>query len=281
MLNIIKMDFYRMFKTTSLYVIWIIMAVVIVLTTYLTKVDFDAAVDAQPESPQISNMTEEDMNLGMSVILPTKASEQVTVYDIMFANIQGKVVGLFIVIFAVIFSMADINSGYIKNIGGQITKRNRLIWSKGISLLAYTVLTMGIFVAVQTISNMIFFGYVKMGDFHMMCKYLAVEVILHFALAIICMTLAMLIRNNVASMIIVICLCMNVMTILYGVINKVIQKIALEDFHILNYTITGKISLMPMELTNKESITAILVSLAFIGVMTFINSVVFEKRDIV
>lgn len=125
MLNIIKMDFYRMFKTTSLYVIRIIMAVVIVLTTYLTKVDFDAAVDAQPESPQISNVTEEDMNLGMSVILPTKASEQVTVYDIMFANIQGKVVGLFIVIFAVIFSMADINSGYIKNIGGQITKRNR------------------------------------------------------------------------------------------------------------------------------------------------------------
>lgn len=42
MLNMLKMDLYRMFCTRSMYVIWIVMAVVIVATTALVKMDFDA-----------------------------------------------------------------------------------------------------------------------------------------------------------------------------------------------------------------------------------------------
>ena len=39
MLNIIKMDLYRMFRTKSLYVIWIIAAVLMIGTTYLLKAE--------------------------------------------------------------------------------------------------------------------------------------------------------------------------------------------------------------------------------------------------
>lgn len=35
MLNMIKMDLYRMFRTKSLYVIWIVLAVALLITTYL------------------------------------------------------------------------------------------------------------------------------------------------------------------------------------------------------------------------------------------------------
>lgn len=281
MLNVIKMDFYRMFKTKSLYVIWIIFAFVTILTTYMAKVEFSDTAVQQENVQEMEEITPENMNLGMSVTLPTKASEKVTVYDIVYGNFQGKAVALFIVIFAVLFSMADMNSGYIKNIGGQVARRNQLVWAKVVSLFLYTVLTIGLYVVIQMISNRIFFGYIKFGNVEMFFKYLAVQVVLHFALLLICMTIAMLIRNNVVSMTIAICLCMNVLMILYSGIDKLLKHIVSKDFHILNYTVTGKISLLPMNFTNKEGLAAFAVGCIFIVVMSMISSAMFEKRDIV
>ena len=41
MLNAVRMDLYRMFHTKSLYVIWIVMGVLIVFTTSLSKTDYE------------------------------------------------------------------------------------------------------------------------------------------------------------------------------------------------------------------------------------------------
>ena len=42
MLNMIKMDVYRMFRTKSMYVIWIILLASALLTSFLSKIDYDA-----------------------------------------------------------------------------------------------------------------------------------------------------------------------------------------------------------------------------------------------
>lgn len=41
MLNIIKMDLYRMLKTKSMYVIWIVLAAILLITTSLCKTDYE------------------------------------------------------------------------------------------------------------------------------------------------------------------------------------------------------------------------------------------------
>ena len=41
MLNMIKMDVYRMFRTKSMYVIWIILLASALLTSFLSKIDYD------------------------------------------------------------------------------------------------------------------------------------------------------------------------------------------------------------------------------------------------
>lgn len=50
------------------------------------------------------------------------------------------------------------------------------------------------------------------------------ELALHYALVLICMAIAIILKNNVISMVIAVCLSMNVMTIVYGVLNSAIQK---------------------------------------------------------
>lgn len=281
MLNLIKMDLYRMFRTKSLYVIWIVLAAALLFTTILCKTDYEILNEADAvQQEQVAELTTENINVGMMVTLPTEPGEKVTVFDIFFGNSQGKFYALFLVIFAVLFSTADISSGYIKNIGGQVQSRGALVISRAIALAVFTIMTLaGVFVF-QAVANGIIFGYLEWGDARAILLYFATEVVLHYALVLICMTIAVTLKNNVISMVIAVCLTMNVMTIVYGLVNNAIQKMGIQNFQIYEYTITGKLSLLPMNPGGKECLAAFGVALAFIVATIVAGSVVSQKRDI-
>ena len=190
MLNMIKMDLYRMFRTKSLYVIWIVLAVALLITTSLCKTDYDSLNEEDAvQQEQIAEPTVENMNVGMMVMLPTEPGEKVTVFDIFFANSQGKFYALFLVIFAVLFSTADISSGYIKNIGGQVQKRGALIFSRSIALAVFTMLTMVGSFLFQAVANDIVFGELEWGNLKAILSYFLTELTLHYALMLICMSM--------------------------------------------------------------------------------------------
>lgn len=281
MLNIIKMDLYRMLKTKSMYVIWIVLAAILLITTSLCKTDYELLTEKDAmKQEQVTEPTVDNINVGMMVTLPTEPGEKVTVYDIFFANSQGKLYALLLVIFTVLFSTADISSGYIKNIGGQVRNRGTLILSRAIALAVFTVLTMAGAFLFQAAANGIFFGELEWGNTKAILSYFVTELALHYALVLICMAIAIILKNNVISMVIAVCLSMNVMTIVYGVINGAIQKIGIQNFQIYKYTITGKLSLLPMNPSGNECWAAFGVAIVFIVMMISVSSVVFQKRDI-
>ena len=281
MLNIIKMDLYRMLKTKSMYVIWIVLAAILLITTSLCKTDYELLTEKDAmKQEQVTEPTVDNINVGMMVTLPTEPGEKVTVYDIFFANSQGKLYALLLVIFTVLFSTADISSGYIKNIGGQVRNRGTLILSRAIALAVFTVLTMAGAFLFQAAANGIFFGELEWGNTKAILSYFVTELALHYALVLICMAIAIILKNNVISMVIAVCLTMNVMTIVYGVVNSAIQKIGIQNFQIYKYTITGKLSLLPMNPSGNECLAAFGVAMVFIVIMISVSSVVFQKRDI-
>ena len=281
MLNIIKMDLYRMFKTKSMYVIWIVLAAILLITTSLCKTDYELLNEKDAmKQEQVTEPTVDNINVGMMVTLPTEPGEKVTVFDIFFANSQGKFYALFLVIFAVLFSTADISSGYIKNIGGQVGNRGSLIFSRSIALSVFSVLTMTGAFLFQAAANCIVFGELEWGNTKAILSYFVAELALHYALVLICMAIAIILKNNVISMVIAVCLTMNVMTIVYGVVNSAIQKIGIQNFQINKYTITGKLSLLPMNPSGNECLAAFGVAMVFIVIMISVSSVVFQKRDI-
>ena len=281
MLNIIKMDLYRMLKTKSMYVIWIVLAAILLITTFLCKTDYELLTEKDAmKQEQVTEPTVDNINVGMMVTLPTEPGEKVTVYDIFFANSQGKLYALLLVIFTVLFSTADISSGYIKNIGGQVGNRGSLIFSRSIALSVFTVLTMTGAFLFQAAANCIVFGELEWGNTKAILSYFVAELVLHYALVLICMAIAIILKNNVISMVIAVCLTMNVMTIVYGVVNSAIQKIGIQNFQIYKYTITGKLSLLPMNPSGNECLAAFGVAMVFIVIMISVSSVVFQKRDI-
>ena len=283
MLNMIRMELYRMFKTKSLYVIWLVLAAGILFTTGLSADEMKTyTMEEKQEMYEYATgqQKSDTVNLGMDVTVPTKPGDTVSVFDLFYGNIKGKFLALFMVIFAVLYSTADMTSGFIKNIAGQVRDRRRLVFAKGVSLFVYTVLTMLIFTGIQTISNALFFDELVFGPVKEFLQYAGIQTLLHFAFLMIVMCIAIVLRNNVISMMLSVCLCMNVLVIFYSFLDNMIAKAHIKNFHVLEYTVTGNISFLETNVTAKMAVTALAVSIAFIIVMIEVCSTVFKKRDI-
>ena len=283
MLNMIRMELYRMFKTKSMYVIWLVLAVGILFTTGLSADEMKTyTMEEKQEMYEYATgqRESETVNLGMDVTVPTKPGDTVSVFDLFYGNIKGKFLALFMVIFAVLYSTADMTSGFVKNIAGQVRDRRRLVFAKGVSLFVYTVLTMLIFTGIQTISNALFFDELVFGPVKEFLQYAGIQTLLHFAFLMIVMCIAIVLRNNVISMMLSVCLCMNVLVIFYSFLDNMIAKAHIKNFHVLEYTVTGNISFLETNVTAKMAVTALAVSIAFIIVMIEVCSTVFKKRDI-
>ena len=286
MLNMIKMDLYRMFHTKALYVIWIVLAAAVFFTTYMSREDLQsiqrmAQENTDPgETAGEEEQEEERINMGMQVMIPTQPGEKVTLFDQIYANLQAKFAALFFLIFAVLYSAADIGSGYIKNIGGQVRERSSLILSRAAALLVYTVLSMALYVIFQAVCQKICFGYLIVGDTAQLWKYAGVQTVLHYALVLIAMALAVILKYNVISMTLSICLTMNVLVIFYSAIDKVIHSLGAEDFQIIEHTVTGKIALLSMNGGGKEYLFALATAAVFGAAVMALTCVVFRRRDI-
>lgn len=291
MLNCVKMDLHRMFRMKSFYVIGLALLIGTVFTTAMSLLDYNIMKEELEKNPQIyeqqltsdgQEMTseEEQVNLGMNVTLPVRPGEAVTVYDQVYANLHGKFIALFLVIFAVLFSSSDLSSGYIKNIGGQMKNRGNLILSKAAALFIYTILTLLFYLTVQTAAQAVCFRNLEMGPVKELMIYLAVQTLLHYALLLICMAVTVITRSRVFSMTFAVLLCMNVMVIFYSTIDKIIEKLGIRDFNLIRYTVTGRMSLLDMSPTAKTCGAAILTAVLFGLAVTALSGQIFRKRDI-
>lgn len=279
MLKLIKMDLYRMFHTKAFYIIWIILGAAVIFSTTMSKEDYQY-MQEEAAKGQMEAVSEVNMNVGLNVVIPTKPGEKVTVFDQVFANIQSKFIALFLVIFTVLFSTADLTSGYIKNIGGQVKERGNLILSKAIVLLIYTVLTLFLYLGIQAVCQYAVFGASKWGNMEMFWRYFGTEVVLHYSFVLICMAMAIILKSNMLSMTLSVCLCVNVLTMVYGVVDKVLQNMGVKDFHFIEYTVSGKISLLSMSPNVSDCVNAVGIAGGFGALAVLLTILVFRRRDI-
>ena len=197
MLNMIRMELFRMFKTKSLYVIWTIFAVLMIVTTALTAGEMDAySLEDRQQNYEYAMEEQESgqVNLGMDVTPPTNRGTGFC-FRYVFCKYKGKAVAVFMIIFTILYSTADVTSGFVKNIAGQVKNRGLIVCAKAVCLFLYTVLTMMLFFIVQAVANKLFFHEVILGDKRAFALYFLLQTILHFALLMIVMCIALVIQK--------------------------------------------------------------------------------------
>lgn len=128
MLNLIKMDFYRLFRSKSFYLIsgiTIIMSVFMMLMFGVYSISLDRL--------NTGELNAETMEL-LESTLPKTFSQY---FEVFFF---GNYITLYLVIFIVIFCNAEFGRGYIKNIASLITPRYKMAFSKLIVAVFMTIL---------------------------------------------------------------------------------------------------------------------------------------------
>lgn len=296
MFNAIRMDVYRLFKTKSTYIILVIMIAMSVMGTGLMSVmtEMTGAERQQVQTEQMSDNADyageddqfnEDtegaqsqLSVSVSEIDPDENDNSVLSFAM--SDISGLQAGLFIIIFTVLFSMADINSGFIKSIGGQVKGRGVLIVSKMAAIAIFTAIVIIADFLTELIAVNIFFDDAVVGSASEIVRLLSSQFVLNFALAILMMAIAIIIKNNVVSMIIGVCMCTGIFELIFMGINYLMDKIGFNDFDINNILITGKIQNVTIGADASDIGYALLTAAIYIAVSVLAVYNVFKHRDI-
>lgn len=296
MFNAIRMDVYRLFKTKSTYIILVIMIALSVMGTGLMSVmtEMTGAESQQVQTEQMSDNAdyagEDDQfnedtegaqsQFSVSVSESDPDENDNSVLSFAMSDISGLQAGLFIIIFTVLFSMADINSGFIKSIGGQVKGRGVLIVSKIAAIAIFTAIVIIADFLTQLIAVNIFFDDVVVGSASEIVRLLSSQFVLNFALAVLMMAIAIIIKNNVVSMIIGVCMCSGIFELIFMGINYLMDKIGFDDFDINNILITGKIQNVTIGADAADIGYALLTAAIYIAVSVLAVYNVFKHRDI-
>ncbi len=287
MMNVIKMDLYRMVKQKISYILLVAMTAFLVFSVAMTAfLVFSVAMTkedmAMTQTPMTAEQASEESmgNLGLYLNVPAASAQDVTVDLEVFSHMASRAPAIFTAIFAVIFLTADLQTGYIKNIAGQIEKRQWLIYSKAVVLAVYTAVSFIVTLITITLSCAVFFGKATISSFPKLMAYMGGEYMLYMAFGCIILCLAVIIRNHAVTVALAICLCMNIQLVLYGVINSLLGRAGVDGMNISEYTVSGWMSCLSLGASAGDMLRGIVTALIFGAAALTVAVIVFKQRDI-
>ncbi len=280
MLNMIRMELYRMVRMKSFWVILIIVAVMNVVTVALNDVITDSPELQQAIEAAESEKDDPVANIGMSISMKRNDDGSYGFLEIITSAAKGMLCALFIGIFTVIFATADFNSGYIKNYGGAVKHRYNLVFAKAVAVLAYTVIFFVLFIISSCLGVYIGGHKIVMDPAGKIFEVLAVQGVLHVVFAWVIMALCLILRNNLISMIVSCCISMHVFAALYSLADKGLEKLGWKNAAISDYTVSGRIMKYGIDSRNILGSTLV-VALAFAVVSALVGSLWMTKKDLV
>lgn len=251
MINLTKMNVYKLFKSKVLYISMVVFAFLIFLITYLLNSVDDVASD--------STMTFIDT-----------------------LNLSQIFIGLFVAVFTVTFVTSDATSGYIKNIGGQFACRSNIVIARAIALIACTFVYTVEYFIIQIIADKIIIGSFAFGETSDIIFAFLFTWLLHFALSTVCMMISIVIKKSGVAMAVSIILGLRMTeSLLYGSINIMVNDGDSTKFDIHDYMLIGNISNLVQNIKDSCFTQIIIVGAIYAVVATLISCLVFEKRDII
>ena len=296
MFNAVRMDIYRLIHTKSAYVILVIaMALAIAMSGMTALVRSMATESIVETTDDVTMVSESDSEIadeydtasaessngptatvGLEMDESDMSDEVPTIADM----VESDIAGLDLAIFTVLFSTADLNSGYIKSVGGQVKCRGVLLFSKMIALSVFTLVAMALDVIVQCIATPLFLHGAEFGDAADLFKMLGSQYVVTLLFVYFVMAMAIIIKNNVISMIIAVCMCTGIFTLIFSGINILIEKIGVKNFDINDYLIVNQISKLDLSASAKTVGGAFAVAAVWAVVSLIAVYGVFKRRDI-
>ena len=269
MLNLIKMDLYRLFKTKSLKTGLIISAMISFVTIAIIAFLSNLV-------PQLSA----DSQVTMTEMMPfVNWRNSVSFYDIILTatNVLSLMVSA---VLASIFINEEQINGYIKNIAGQVKNKGMMIVAKFVALAVMTLFVLIAYTAGATVSGFVFFN--KVITYEGLTQFLAVfgtKYVIYLSVNAIILFLCTLTKSKTLSVAVGVIFGSGASIIVYNIISTFIGIVLKLEVPVASYVPDGLVFGLTMTAPSAEIIKAIAVAVAYIVVFIVASMVVMKKRD--
>ena len=225
MINLIKMDLYRMVHSISTWVMLLVTVGIALFCVAMVNIDLEDMAenpqyseetsqmgivsfqievktqDAQEETEETEN-SEEEQQIGLYADSdPGWIEGQILAGDLISTQLESGILTLLCVIFAAIFFNGDQRNGFLKNIAGQYPNRGILVISK-MTAAAVQILLMEILFAMATgvTAEIIWGEQFVLGSIPQMLPFLCVQYLLNLGAAGLILFLCTLTRSAAFGM---------------------------------------------------------------------------------
>lgn len=279
MLNLLKMDLYRLFRSSTTWIMLLVTVGMAVFGVSMTKYDAsNMEQGADSMATEIGADVSDDgvnLNFGISATtLPEWATGDVDFADLVNTQVGSGLFLIVVSIFVTLFVCAEHKNGYIKNIAGQFPNRGVLIVSKAVAIGAQVLAMFLVLFVTMFVTGKICFGdKLVLNSVGKLFTVLGGQFVLHYAFAGVILCLGVLFRSSALSMTIGILISCKLTSLLYMLGNKFsldLTRYALET-NVTRYSV----------ITDKKEILVMMLSAAVIFAVTIGTSIiVMQKRDV-
>lgn len=269
MLNLIRMNIYRLIK--SKFVIGLIIVAVISSIFAIGMVDVDeSSLEYEIMMEQGVDATEKGFGFTITSML------EPTVTQVMEGVLHSGLLLVTISVFAVIFSGGERNSGYLKNIVLPKKKKFYLFVAKLVPVSIFSVLCF----AVSTLSVFCTVGQLELGAIALLVPELVIQLLLHIAFAVCMLAYMELFRNQAIGLVVAIFGSMGLHVVVVNLLEEALAGIGIPEFLLFGKNmIVAAANGMAVDMP--EAFLSCTMTAVF-GIIMYmvIGSVIFSKRDV-
>lgn len=306
MINLIKMDLYRMVHSICTWVMLLVTVGIALFCVAMVNIDLEDMAenpqyseetsqmgivsfqievktqDAQEETEETEN-SEEERQIGLYADSdPGWIEGQILAGDLISTQLESGILTLLCVIFAAIFFNGDQRNGFLKNIAGQYPNRGILVISK-MTAAAVQILLMEIVFAIATgvTAEIIWGEQFVLGSIPQMLPFLGVQYLLNLGAAGLILLLCTLTRSAAFGMTAGILMIMGILLPVYSVIERAFAALLPSlRLNISQYVLEGNIGVAGMEASSDILTRASMVGAVCLVLSVLLAMVIMKKRDI-
>lgn len=281
MINVLKMDLYRMFKSKVTWLCILGTAIMMLFSVFMTSSDIHYYKSHPNELRQSEGKADgsQDWGIYMGSIMPSWCKgEEAPIANLIASNIQSKIILLFLVVFLVDFVNSEHKSRFLQNVTGQVPNRGVFILSKLIMTAMYSLLQLLFVCTVIGLSSKLFLGYINLYDLGKFALFIVVQFFLQISFGSLIILIVTLTRSTIASMIIGILLSSGILQVLDPLLRGILHKT--KSFSVMYYTITGNIGRLNVDSNAAVYLQTFIVVAVYLILTSAISIYVIENRDV-
>lgn len=319
MIRLIKMELYRLFHAVSTYVMMLVVIGIVVLSTFAMKMDLQMMEKEQRSSgggliqqetaengsSQGTETPAESFASGFSAGFMESGAEDpdedgftfgisssvdeswmngdVDAGELLMSELSSCLLVVFVAIFVPLFVNAEQKKGYIKNIAGQIPRREMLAFSKLPAVAIQVLILFAVFCAAQFGSSAIFFrGRLVFTDPGAFMGALGVQYVLHAAWGCLIALFTMATRSTAFAMTTGILLASGIFELVVRYLNRAVHALvpSAESFDIARITLSYATGNMTKASSTGQIGGFLILAVVYILISAVISGVVYRKRDV-